>query len=312
MTTHTAEIPSFLVVGAAKSGTTALFTQLAQHPSICFPRVKETNFFALEGHELDFRGPGDIEALTRSEAVATVTRWGDYVEMFAQCPDQSTLGEVCPLYLYSPEAPQRIRHYLPQVRLIAVLRHPVDRAFSAYRMLLMAGRETETSFLRALDLESQRIRDNWESAWHYLTMGQYSAQLRRYLSHFPRHQIRLYLYDEFSEQPQKVLDDICTFLGLEHFSADVSARPGMTGVPRNQWLQRVLTRPNRLRTVSRTVMPASWRRRAGSTLARWNRKTPHLDPDTRKQLTDSLTEEILDLGRLINRDLSHWLGHETA
>ena len=306
------EGPAFLVLGAAKSGTTALYTQLGQHPDVCLPSVKETNFFALENHQLDFRGPGDHEALTKSDAVSTVTRWDDYLQKFSDCPDSSVHGEICPLYLYSSEAPKRIHRYVPEALLIAILRHPADRAYSAYRMMLTAGRETETNFRRALALESSRIQKGWESAWHYQAMGRYSEQLQRYMALFPRQQLRIYLYDDFARHPQVILDDLCDFIGIDRFSPDLSARPGMTGIPRSQWLQRTLTRPNPLRSTLRRVVPVSWRRGLGSTVAKWNRRIPVFDPEIRQWLTESLRKEILDLQRLIGRDLSHWLGEEST
>ena len=308
MATRKIETPAFLVLGAAKSGTTALYTQLAQHSQVCLTSIKETNFFALEGHSLDFTGPGDYEALTQSDEVATITCWSDYVQMFSDCPDRSMRGEICPLYLYSSEAAERIRHYAPETRLIAILRHPVDRAYSAYRMLLTAGRESETDFRRALALESKRIADGWESAWHYQAMGRYSEQLQTYFALFPRRQLRIYLYEDFARSPQTILDDLCDFVGIERFSPDVSAHPGMVGIPRVQWIQRALTRHNPLRAAVRLLLPGPWRRRLGSAAARWNRKTPRLESELRLQMTESFRSEILDLQRLIGRNLSHWLG----
>ena len=124
--------------------------------------------------------------------------------------------------------------------------------------------------------------------------------------------MRIYLYDDYRQSPQKILDDLCDFLDIARFSPDLSARPGMVGIPKYQWLQRALARPSRLRSAVRLVVPDSWRRRLGAAVVRWNRKEARLDPDLRQRLTDTIRPQILDLQDLLDRDLSHWLEEGAA
>src|SRR3954447_2710817 len=154
-------LPSFLILGAAKAGTTALYHYLRQHPEVCMSEIKETNFFALMGRPLDFRGPGDDEHINRFSA----TTWRDYHSRFPDRTDARAVGEASPLYLYSPDAPGRIARWLPKAKLVVIRRARVARAYSAFLHLVRDRRETVTDFGEALRREKSRIADHWEHIW---------------------------------------------------------------------------------------------------------------------------------------------------
>lgn len=258
--------PNFFILGAAKAGTTSLYHYLSQHPQVGMSRTKETNYFALCNDPLDFRGPGDRDYINRH----AVTSAEAYRDQFAHCSGKVAVGEASPLYLYHPDVPDRLREFAPDARLVAILRDPVARAYSAFLHVVRDGREPLDDFGAALDRESERIADNWEHLWHFRAMGLYHEQLRRYYQRFPREQIRVYLYEDLKADPHGVLADIFEFLGVD---ACPSADPSI------------------LHNDAR--MPAERR--------------PPLDPRVRDQLTDSFREDIAKLETLIGRDLSAWL-----
>lgn len=130
-------LPNFLIIGAAKAGTTSLYHYLAQHPQIYMSPIKEPNFFALEERCVDFRGPGDHLYIKQF----SVTELERYRSLFQGVTHEQAVGEASPLYLYSPVAPARSHRYVPEMKLIAILRHPVDRAYSAFLHLLRDERE---------------------------------------------------------------------------------------------------------------------------------------------------------------------------
>ena len=109
-------LPDFLVIGAARAGTTAIYSYLRQCPDIFMPRVKEPNFFAFEGEALACAGPG-ADYINNS-----VTSLAAYRDLFATAPASAIKGEASPLYLFAPEAPARIRRHTPDARLVVVLR----------------------------------------------------------------------------------------------------------------------------------------------------------------------------------------------
>lgn len=151
-------LPNLLVIGAAKAGTTAIYDYLGMHPQVYMSRLKETNFFALEGSPLNFSGPGDHDYINKY----SITCLDQYCQQFQGVTGETIVGEASPLYLYNAEAPQRIRHYTPDVKLIAVLRHPVDRAYSAFLHTIRDDREPLHDFALALQAEESRIQSGWE------------------------------------------------------------------------------------------------------------------------------------------------------
>ena len=196
--------------------------------------MKETNFFALEGEELDFHAPRERAVLESSENVASVARIEDYRRLFEGALDETAIGEASPLYLYGPKAPERARHYVPEAKLITTVHNPVERVYSCYLMMLAYGRETITDYSRALKAQEHRIRDKWEHAWHYKRMGFYYSQLKRYYDTFDRGQIRVYLDDDLSADTLGVLRDLFGFIGVDHtFVPNVSVMHNVSRTTKN-------------------------------------------------------------------------------
>src|SRR5581483_6528785 len=145
-------LPDFLVIGAPKAGTTALHVALARHPQVFMSPVKEPKFFLTEGKPLPAgRGPGD--AATNRKIV---WRRSEYEALFDAAPAGARRGESTTLYLRNAQACRRIHEAIPDARLIAVLRDPVDRAHSNWTHLRSAGLEPEGDFLTACGLEDRR------------------------------------------------------------------------------------------------------------------------------------------------------------
>jgi hypothetical protein len=196
-------LPDFLVIGAQKAGTTALYAYLRWHPGVTGPSWKEVSFF--DRHW--WRGES----------------W--YRGQFPLRPRGRLIGEASPSYLFHPLAPERARAVLPGTRLIAVLRNPVDRAYSQYQHEVALGREP-LSFEEALAAEEERTRGEVERlladprafsrAWWdhtYLARGLYAEQLDRWLAVFPREQLLVVTTDELGERPGTTYASILAFLG---------------------------------------------------------------------------------------------------
>lgn len=295
-------MPDFLIIGAAKAGTTSLWSYLDQHPQIYMSPVKETNFFALEGQRPEFVGPRDpINEWSVTDIEA-------YRALFAGASHDLAAGEASPLYLYDQRAPQRIAHYVPDVKLIAVLRNPVERAYSSFLFLMEYGREPLANFAAALQQEEARISSNWAYIWHYKQLGFYYTQLKRYFDLFDRQQIRVYLYEDFKRDNQSVLQDIFRFLGVdETFTPDVSARYWTSGIPKSKILHSFLLGQGRLKSVLRLVLPQTLRSSIFKQLKARNLSRPPLPSHVREQLLEAYRPDILGLQDLLQRDLSGWL-----
>ena len=300
-------LPNFYIVGAARSATDALYSYLRQHPEVYMSPVKETNFFVFYGRPVEYCGPGDQQAL-RSCYVPTLAQ---YETLFAQSGAARARGEASPWYLYMPDVPARIRQHTPGAKLIAILRNPIDRAFSSFSMLQRDNREPMGNFLSAVALEQQRIAANWEPIWHYQRMGLYYEQIRRYRETFGPEQLRVYLYDDLDHNPAAVVADIFAFLDVDTtFTPDLSRRPNQGYVPRSRRVHALVAGDSRLKATVKPLLPARLRQRLKASLLAQNAGRTAVDPAARHKLLPAFRENILRLEELIDRDLSTWLAAE--
>jgi hypothetical protein len=299
-------MPNFLIIGAGKSGTTSLYHYLKQHPEVYMSPVKEPKFFAVEGKTLDFQGPSDQREINRK----SITDIDAYRALFRGVTNEKAIGEASPNYLYSPEAPGRIKHYIPQARLIAILRNPVDRAYSSFWFQVRRGRELPSDFAQALREEENRVRNNQGLPWMGKEIGFYHAHLKRYYDTFEADQIKVFLYEDLKGDSVGLAQSAYRFLGVDDtFVPDVSLVHNLSGIPKSKALQLFLSRPNPLKSALKPVVPKGMRQHLTAYVENRNiaGPPPPLDQDVRKELIDSYREDILKLEELIGRDLSKWL-----
>jgi hypothetical protein len=297
-------MPNFLIIGTAKSGTTSLYNYLKQHPQVYVSPVKEPKFFAYEGEKLDFRGPGD--RLANSSVVTDIEA---YRALFAKVSGETAVGEASPLYLYIPKAPERIRHHVPEAKLIAILRNPAERAYSHFSQMVRDGREPLGDFSQALEVEGERISDNWAFGWHYKRMGFYHAQLERYFDMFGPDQLKVYLYEDLKADPVGVLGETFRFLGVDDaYVPDMSLKHNVSGIPKSQALHAFIRQSHPIKSVFKPFVPEQLRLRLKTNLRNRNlRQPPPLSAEARKELAEAYREDILKLQGLIRQDLSKWL-----
>jgi hypothetical protein len=295
------KLPNFLIIGAGKAGTTSVYRYLQQHPEVFVSPVKEPGFFVWEGqrHALlpDRRMPvRSLEA---------------YAALFEGVRGEKAVGEASPSYLVDPLAAARIRERLPQVRLIAILRDPVERAWSSYWMTVRDGRERR-SF-------EQAVADEL-SAWpgppperpyeSYLWRGRYAHHLGPYLERFERARIRVCLFDDLAADPRAFMGELYRYLEVDdRFAPTTALRYNASGLPRHRLLGPLLNKSALSRTLRRLLPPAFGRRGALVQDALRSRllARPPLAPALRRRLVACYRDDILALQDLLGRDLSHWL-----
>jgi len=209
--------PDFFLVGTPKGGTTALHAALAGHPQLWLSPVKEPKFFLCDGtapRRSSHRGPGDAHS-----AQEWVWRESDYLNLFSGAPPGALTGESTPFYLYDLAAQRRIALANPDARLIAVIRDPVDRAYSNWMHLWSDGLEPVPDFIAALDQEDARVERGYAPFWHYARLGRYGEQLQHLYDLFPREQVLVLRYRQLAEEPDQTIAGVCDFLGVEHHPA---------------------------------------------------------------------------------------------
>jgi hypothetical protein len=288
-------MPNFLIIGAMKSGTTALYYYLEQHPQIYMSPVKEPNFFCSEENS-----DGNFAA-----------RLGAYQDLFRDVSGEIAIGEASHCYLYEPEAAARIQDHIPDARLIAVLRNPVDRAYSHFLHMVRNGSEPLTDFARALrEIETggYQKRDRRD----YIGRGRYYDQLKRYFDTFGRDQVRVYLYEDLSEAPVDTLQDAFRFLGVDDsFVPDVSLKRNVSGYPKHKSVDKLLRQPSPIKDALKIYLPARLRWRLSKAFDDLKTRNlvepPAVQPEVRRRLIGVYREDILKLQELIHRDVSGWL-----
>jgi len=205
--------PSFLVIGAQKAGTTSLYAYLTAHPAVLGSSIKEVQYFS------KFYDQGEDWYL----AYFPLELRGGAARLRAGT--RPAVGEASATYLFHPRAPERVHNFDPRMRLIAVLRDPVDRAYSHYQMEHRWGRE-QLSFEDALDreealapeLERMVAEPGYESQeaidCSYVARGRYAEQLERWLERFPREQLLILTSDELLADPGRSMETVARFLGV--------------------------------------------------------------------------------------------------
>ena len=285
-------LPNFMIIGVAKAGTTSLYRYLDQHPQVFMCPIKGSNFFGYEdARDWRWTDEGDPPLLRNFQ----VTTFEAYEALFAGASDEIAIGEASPQYFRCPTAARRIHECIPDVKLVASLRNPADRAFSGFLMRTRRG-ERVKSLSDELTPEASHVRE-----------GFYYKRMKRYFDVFAKHQIKIYIFEEFKNDPAKVVVDLFDFMGVDtNFVPDTSTTHNPAAIPKNRLLNRLFFHPTVIR-IANSALRESVQRMA-KRVRQQNLKTPPTFPaDLRAKLLEHYREDILKLEALLDRDLSIWL-----
>lgn len=268
----------FIGLGAQKSGTSWAYTCLYEHPEVCMP-IKEIHFFSRPRYQ---------------EGIS----W--YESQFKNCVPGKLRGEWSTSYLYSEEAPARIHKHYPNAKLLAILRNPVDRAYSQYRNAIRAGEISKTT---AFDEYSAKEKSVWEQ-------GLYAQQLTRYYEYFPKDQILVLIYEDIQKDPIAFMKTIHRFLGIEedfiasmvHTEVNVGRTPTVVGIDRVMHHIAEFLRTHGLdqfvHAVKKTGIPELIR---SANTAEGKKKTK--DGFDSAKAKRYFSDDVLRLSRMIGRDM---------
>lgn len=303
--------PDFLIVGAPKAGTSALHTALARHPDVFVTRPKEPKFFLCDdAPPPHWCGPGD-----RHSQQEWIWRRDDYARLFADAAPHQVRGESTPFYLWSRSAHRRIATTLPDVRLIAVVRDPVDRAHSNWMHLWSDGLEPEADFVRAFDLAEQRAAAGWAPFWRYRELGLYGEQLADLLTVVDRERVLVLRYREIVDDPASAVDRACRFLGIRAGHVPEIPRDNQRDYAEPGWRTRSLGPVVRAgAALGQFVPPQVWRRASVPLVARLSTGRavrPRLGSADRARLVRLYADDIALLSEVTGSDYSDWLSSES-
>jgi hypothetical protein len=282
-----------------------MYEYLRPHPNIYMSPVKEPHYFA--------KDLGTYPRIQTPEA---------YEQLFTGSTSQHLrVGEASVYYLRSTVAIQNIHQFNPDAKLIAMFRNPVEMLHSLHSQLLYVAEENLPDFETAWRMQEQRARgldlpprSRGAFLLQYREFGRFGTQAERLLSTFPKTQVKLILYDDFTASPQRVYDEVIDFLNLPHDGRTEFPRINENKRARLDWLRSLYRKPppalrSVFRGLKRVVGPGALGAAAGKVLElnTTKERRPPLQPAFRAELAAVFREEVNQLGRLLNRDLSHWV-----
>lgn len=299
--------PDFLLVGAPKAGTSALHLALAAHPDVFVTTPKEPKFWLCEdAPPPHWRGPGD-----RHSQQEWIWHPDRYADLFRPAPPDALRGESTPFYLWHRGAQRRIAEALPGVRIVAVVRDPIDRAYSNWMHLWSDGLEPEADFETAFALQHERVAAGYAPFWHYRDLGLYGEQLRDLLKLVEPARVLVVRYRDIVDHPAATIDRTCRFLGIREGQVTSIPRDNSRPYVAPGWRPRLLGPVVRAGAAAgQFVPPEVWRRASVPLVARLQARDAHrpsLSPAQRERLLPAFADDIGLLGELTGEDFSDWL-----
>jgi hypothetical protein len=289
--------PYFFIIGAARAGTTTLHKTLDKHPNIFMSKpIKEPMHFC----EKKYNPHPETET------------WNGYKKQFRGASCEDVLGESSTIYLYSSVAARRISDRISNPKIVAQLRNPLSRAKSHYRRRKRLGRE-QLSFNEAVLAEIRGERQvSGDPNALYVSRSLYARQLEPYYDIFNENNIMVTKFSDFSDEPKKVLNRLCDFLGVKAFDS-VRVKVLNKGT---KWkfpiLYKILTSESRIKKLMVSCLPKNFRKYIADKIrVDWNISEKKVDvcvSDEVRERFDSLIEqEVRQLHALTGVDFSNWL-----
>lgn len=284
--------PNFIVGGALKAGTTAIYHYLRQHPQVFMAADKELRFFSYDEK--------DPWCITHPKGFPVKT-FDKYLEAFSGAKDEIAIGEASPMYLHSEFAARKIRECLPDAKLIFSLRNPIDSAYSSFQMDFRVKRETR-SVEDGLGIDQPRVQ-----------RYRYYFHLKKWFDLFPPENIKILVFDDIVEDPASSIPGIYRFLNVDEsfVPEEQNVERNRGGMPRNRAAGRFylvmqefgkLSAVQRLRGISPESIRKIYKSMRDASLA----EAPPLAKRVRSELAAYYAQDLRHLHRLVDVDISRW------
>lgn len=293
--------PSFLVVGAAKSGTTSLDGYLKQHPDIFLPGIKESRYFS---NVVD----KNINPFTNQEHVNIISSPKKYYDLFKNSTAKA-IGDISPDYLYYyEESIKKIKNELGEdTKIIIILRNPIERAYSNY-LHLRRDDLTEKSFQEVINMESTWGSNIWYG-FKNISSGYYYDAVKSYIDNFKN--VKVILFEEFIKNPEECISDITKFIEIdEYFKYKKPGFTNKTGIPKSKFLNNISKGKIPLKTIIKPIVFKIFSRNKIQSILQNirnnNLNKPKLEESIKIQLIKIYSNDIEKLEKLLNKDLSIW------
>ena len=292
--------PNFIIIGAMKAATTSLYTYLKQHPDVFMTSIKEPKFFNNfnKDSKFEIQGKGLVKIKTLEQ----------YQNLFQEAKNEVAIGEASPSYIFDENCHILIKKILPKAKIIAILRQPVDRAYSNFLHAKRADQEEESDFEKAFT-EKNKILNDGIKKHYYLEKGFYYKQLKRYYDIFPTKNIKIILFEDLIKNPKKITCEVFKFLNVDSsFTPNTSKKANVSGVPKGilGWIVMKLRKNNLMPNIEFSKIFPEFI--VNLMLNIIYSKPKKISNKLIKKLTEQYyIEDIRKLEKLINRNLSTWI-----
>jgi hypothetical protein len=284
---QTLVLPDFLILGAMRSGTTSLYHYLKQHPEIFMPSLKEPHFFSYFGKPVS-----PLPSYIRSAP------WNleDYLTLFESAMNGQLIGEASVSYLYyyreTIENIKRVyRDNYSQLKCIAILRNPVERAWSLYVLRRQGGWEADFfKFAQQLEMPSHQ-----SDYYNFIRSGMYSEQVKAYRKNFPY--IRFFMFEEFKANTDRVVKECLDFLGVDNIvlPGNINKVYNFAGIPKNRLfspIYDILFRENAFKSLIKPLIPSGIRLKIKTDLGKKIIKKEKIPTDVKKYLRNKFDQDL--------------------
>lgn len=290
-------LPNFIIVGAPKAGTTSLYHYLSEHPQVFMSDPKEVNYFSGE----------EIESQSLYYNYNKTNSFEEYKELFVDASAEKAIGEGSVSYLFYPKTPQKIKDVLPDVKTIILLRNPLERGYSHYLMDYRLGLVDLTYDELVYKSKTHKNLDLYYQ--QYVELGLYYEQVKRYLDIFGKEQVKIYLQEDLRNNQDQVIDDLYSYLNIDKsFSPNMDKEHNAFSLPKNRLIHKIYS-SYMIRTLLSKLFPSSAKEFLLNMFFERSKK-PEMNPKTKEYLLNLYKPDIINLEKLIDRDLSSWYSHE--
>ena len=300
-------LPDFLIVGAAKSGTTSLHHYLRQHPDVYMPDEKEPYFFSFWDEVLSLNSPDDLPE--------AVTKLDDYTGMFSAATEDQIIGDASPSYLYTWQKTISNIEKLygdksKELKIVAIIREPVARAWSQYIHFRKYDKEP-LSYEQAFDPAtiSERLNNNWNVFYDYLGFSRYAEAIQAFSSHFPH--FKLFLFDELKDDSGKLMSEICRFLSIQDLPDEkvVEKVHNVSGLPGNTFskaIWNIMYKQNPVKKMAAKVVPKNLKNKIFAYVSPRILEKEEMPEKAFRILKSNLNPDFEQLESITGKDLSKW------
>jgi len=308
-------LPDFLLVGAAKSGTTSLYKYLNKHPQIFMPIIKEPCFFSSFGIPKEFFKK-NIYPVKGDHIITDCNKYKNLFKKFLFDKDNhyKISGEASTHYLFQyRETIKNIKYIYglksSSVKIIIILRNPVEASYSNYRMWLIKGYEKD-NFENVIKNDEKRYKEGYYNI-AYIHKFSYYNQVKAYMDNFDK--VKIYLFDDLKNNPKKLIIDLFKFLNIEYsyIPKNLGVKYNVMGFPKNKYLNYLLLNENIIKKLIKPflklILQEYQRDKIINRIKNSNLLQNEMTGKMKACLIDIFEEDIKKLQILINKNLRHWV-----